>query len=113
MKYKTRIVSELMDFSDALRGVKKGKKIQRKGWNGRNMFVVYQKGYPKGIPCNEQTAAAFGLKPGENFVCLPYLQIRNVDGSHAMWVPSISDLLADDWVFIETYVEGPNDEACE
>ena len=33
-----------MDFSDALKNVKTGKKIFRLGWNGKGMFVVYQKG---------------------------------------------------------------------
>ncbi len=51
------------------------------------MFVVYQKGYPQGIPCNKQTAEAWGLNEGDLFVCNPYLQIRCVDGSHSMWVP--------------------------
>mgnify|MGYP003581806136 CR=1 FL=1 len=30
----------------------------------------------------------------------PYLQIKNADGSHAMWVPSIGDLMAEDWEVI-------------
>ena len=90
-----------MDFSDALRAVKEGKKIQRLGWNGQGMFVVYQKGYPDGIPCNMQTAIAWGMQEGELFKCEPYLQIRMSNGSHSMWVPSINDCLADDWVILE------------
>lgn len=42
----------------ALELLKKGAKVAREGWNGKGMFVVYQKGYPDGIPCNAQTAAA-------------------------------------------------------
>ena len=38
-----------MDFGKALEAVKSGKKIFRLGWNGKGMFVVYQKGYPDGI----------------------------------------------------------------
>ena len=86
-----------MDFSKALQLLKAGKKLARSGWNGKGMFVVYQKGYPDGIPCNAQTAEAWGMKEGDLFRCNPYLQIRNVDGSHSMWVPSIGDLLAEDW----------------
>lgn len=93
--------STCMDFSDALRAVKDGKKISRIGWNGKGMFVVYQKGYPKGIPCNKQTAEAWGINEGDLFICKPYLQIKNADGSHSMWVPSIGDVLADDWVTVE------------
>ena len=47
-----------MNFGKALEAVKDGKKIFRLGWNGKGMFVVYQKGYPDGIPCNLQTAKA-------------------------------------------------------
>lgn len=93
--------STCMDFSDALRAVKDGKKISRIGWNGKGMFVVYQKAYPQGIPCNKQTAEAWGMNEGDLFICNPYLQIKNADGSHSMWVPSIGDVLADDWVLVK------------
>lgn len=84
-------------FGEAVRMLKAGKKVARRGWNGKGMFVVYQKGYPQGIPCNKQTAEAWGLNEGDLFVCNPYLQIKNVNGSHSMWVPSINDCLAADW----------------
>ena len=84
-------------FGEAIRRLKSGQRVTRKGWNGRGLFVVYQKGYPQGIPCNKQTADAWGMNEGDLFRCEPYLQINTVDGSHAMWVPSIRDCLADDW----------------
>lgn len=61
------------------------------------MFVVMQKAYPDGILCNKQTADAWGLKEGDLFKCNPYFQIKNADGSHSMWVPSVGDLLSNDW----------------
>jgi len=78
-----------------------GKKIAREGWNGKGMFVVYQKGYPEGIPCNAQTAEAFGLQEGEPFKVQPYFQMHCADGSHQMWVASQSDILAKDWVVLD------------
>lgn len=90
-----------MSFGVALELLKKGVKVAREGWNGKGLFVVYQKAYPQGIPCNKQTAEAWGLKEGDLFKCEPYLQINTVDGSHAMWVPSIRDCLANDWVIVE------------
>jgi hypothetical protein len=86
-----------MDFGKALVAVKSGKKIGRYAWDKWGMFVVYQKGYPQGIPCNKQTADAWGLKEGETFVCNPYLQKRCSNGSHSMWCPSVDDILAEDW----------------
>lgn len=90
-----------MDFGKALELLKKGKKLSRKGWNGKGMFVVLQKAYPNGIPCNKQTAEAWGLKEGDLFKCEPYLQIKMVNGSHSMWQPSINDCLAEDWEVVE------------
>jgi len=86
-----------MRFEEALELAQHGCRIFRDGWNGKGLSVVYQKGYPDGIACNKQTAEAWGMKEGELFKCDPYLQISTVQGGHAMWVPSIRDLLADDW----------------
>ena len=86
-----------MNFGQAIEAAKGGARITREGWNGKNMFVVYQKGYPNGIPCNKQTAEAYGMEEGELFVVRPYLQMRCDDGSHQMWLASQSDILADDW----------------
>lgn len=90
-----------MTFGGALELIKMGFKVARKGWNGKGQFVVYQKGYPDGIPCNSQTAQAWGMNEGDLFKCNPYLQIRCVDGSHSMWVPSVDDCLAEDWMVVE------------
>lgn len=90
-----------MPFGSAIELLKSGFKMQRKGWNGKGMFVVYQKGYPYGIPCNKQTAEAWGMNEGDLFKCNPYLQIKQVDGSHSMWVPSIGDVLAEDWIVVD------------
>lgn len=89
------------DFGYALRFLKKGKKLARTEWNGKGMFVVYQKGYPEGIPANKNTSEAFGIPEGELFKCEPYLQIRIINGSHSMWVPSINDVLAEDWKLVQ------------
>ena len=86
-----------LTFGGALELLKEGLKVTRKGWNGKGMFVVLQKGYPEGIKCNKQTAEAWGLKEGDLFKCEPYLQIKMVNGSHSMWVPSVNDCLATDW----------------
>lgn len=91
-----------VDFGTAIKLMKCGTKMFREHWNGKNMFVVYQKGYPDGIPCNKNTAEAWGMNEGDKFVCNPYLQIKQIDGSHSMWVPSIGDVLADDWCIFMT-----------
>lgn len=91
---------EQFDFSEALKRLKQGGRLRRAGWNDPNQFVVRQKGYPKGIDCNKQTAEAFGYVEGYTFRVAPYLQIRATDGVHYMWTPSSADLFANDWIQI-------------
>lgn len=90
-----------MKFGEVLELMKQGEKAFRLGWNGKGQFVVAQKGYPQGIPCNKQTAEAWGMKEGDLFKVEPYLQLRNAQGSHVMWVPSIGDIFAEDWEVIK------------
>ena len=68
---------------------------------GIALELLNQKGYPDGIPCNKQTAEAWSMNEGDLFKCNPYLQIKQVNGSHSMWVPSIGDVLAEDWIIVE------------
>lgn len=89
--------ADAMTFGEAIAAMKQGARVARNGWNGKGMFVVYQKGYPEGIPCNKNTAEAFGYKEGDLFICRPYLQMRCADGTHQMWLASQSDILAEDW----------------
>lgn len=81
--------------------MKEGYKVTRAGWNGKGMYAAYQKGYPDGIPCNKQTAETWGLNEGDLFKCRPYLQLKCADGTYAMWTPSTSDVLAEDWMLVK------------
>lgn len=86
-----------MDFSEALHRVRAGAKITRTGWNGAGQWVVYQPGYPQGIPINANTAQATGMPEGTVAVFRPYLMMHAADATFVPWVASTSDLLADDW----------------
>ncbi len=83
-----------MNFGDALKELKAGKRVQRTGWNGKGLFVylVPAASYPA------QTGAAkahFG--EGAMVPYNPYLAIKNVDETVSTWVPSVNDCLSDDW----------------
>jgi hypothetical protein len=90
-----------LSFSHALFLCRQGKKIARAGWNGKDMYVVYQKAYPEGIPINKNTAEATGLPEGTLIRFLPYLMMRTVDGSFVPWLISQTDALSDDWYILE------------
>lgn len=89
------------DFGEAIRLMKKGHRVARDGWNGKNMCVAYQKGYPQGVPANKNTAKAWGMKEGDLFRCRPYLQMKCADGTFQMWLATQSDILAEDWHVVE------------
>ena len=90
-----------MNFGRALEILKGGGKVSREGWNGNGMFAVYQKGYPEGIAIDKQTAEAYGVSEGTVMKFRPYMQLKTAQNDCAMWVPSCSDILAEDWVINE------------
>ena len=75
-----------MDFSDALRKVKASNKIARKGWNGKGMWVACEPVNNK-VTNHDVTAN----------ISHPLLLIKNANGTFATWVPSITDIFAEDW----------------
>lgn len=91
----------MQDFSRALVDCRLGRKISRDGWNASGQYVVFQRGYPNGIPINANTAEATGIPEGTVCVFRPYLMLCTVDGSFVPWAPSQSDVLALDWITVE------------
>jgi hypothetical protein len=81
-----------MNFGDAIGALKDGEKVAREGWNGKGMFIYY-------VPARERKTEGDIERNefGEFVPCNPYLAIKNVNGSVSTWVPSINDVLAEDW----------------
>ena len=84
----------MSDFCDALDALKAGRRVARAGWNGKGMFAYM-------VPANAYPAQTGAAKAffGENGM-VPYnayFALKGVDGTINTWVPSISDLLAEDW----------------
>lgn len=90
-------MEETFDFGEALRRLKSGIRVARTGWNGKGMWLAYQKAYPEGIPINANTAEATGLAQGTVCKFLPYLVMKTVDNSFVPWLASQTDVLAEDW----------------
>lgn len=96
-----------MTFGLAIEAAKKGFKIARRKWNGKNMFVVYMP--PMYLPpyntqgterkVNDRTAKYIGEdKPLD---CQPYFAMFN---AQEQWIPgwsaSQSDMLDNDWFIV-------------
>lgn len=92
---------EQFAFEWALQQLRMGKKVRRQGWNGKGMYLVLQKGYPDGIPINENTAQATGMDRGMICRFLPYIMMKTADAniSFVPWVASQTDILGFDWEY--------------
>ena len=88
----------VFDFGYALMFLKQGKKVARKGWNGKGQFVYY-------VPADRyvaKTEAAKSVMDKDGKVSYrAYLALKTAQGDIATWVPSISDCLAEDWEVVE------------
>lgn len=93
------IVLDAADFSDALMWLKEGKRVQRAGWNGSNQWVelVRNSGL---VFRSEHDNTAFSVADG--------LVLKNAQGIVVQWVPSIGDLMADDWRVVGKNVDEPS-----
>lgn len=86
----------MFKFGYALDMLKCGKKVARKGWNGKGMFVYY-------VPENSYPARTEIAKKefGDMVKYNPCFAIKNVNGTVSTWVPSVNDCLAEDWEVVE------------
>lgn len=91
---------KMFDFAIAIKLLKAGYRVYRKGWNGTGMYVTFQKGYPDGIPINKNTAEATGIEEGTVCIFHAYLMLKTaaVTAEFVPWTPSGSDVLAEDWM---------------
>jgi hypothetical protein len=97
-----------MTFGEAIEAAKKGYKIARTKWNGKNMFVVYME--PLNLPpyntsgtmrkVNDRTAKFIGKdKP---LKCQPYFAMYNAQEEWIPgWLATQSDMLDDDWFIVD------------
>ena len=90
-----------LPFGAAIEAAKQGKKVSRTGWNGKNMYAVIMPGYPNGIEANEATQKAHGIPKGTILKFRPYWQLYTAQSDVAMWSPSGSDSLAEDWCILD------------
>lgn len=81
-----------MNFSEALKAVKSGSKIARSGWNAQSQYVYH-------VPAAEYAAQTDIAKAefGDMVPYNAYLAIKTVQNTVAPWLPSQTDVLANDW----------------
>lgn len=92
------------NFGEALEALKKGHRIARKGWNGKNMFLFL---LPAGtVPTKaiyDPTLREVIEKEigGETFEALGSIRMFTADKKILTgWLASQTDMLAEDWVIL-------------
>jgi len=96
-----------LNFGQAVEALKSGKKIQREGWNGKGLFVFKQIPANIGLDIIPKMQSVPQSVKEEMIKRQQHLNYRNqcviVDSSGNVdnWVPSISDVFAEDWVILD------------
>jgi phage tail tape-measure protein len=75
-------------FENALKAIKNGKRVRRSGWNGKECFVELR----------EHVITNALDKLGDLAIHVPTI---NSPSAIASWVPSITDLMSEDWEIVE------------
>lgn len=77
-----------MTFSEALELLKRGKKVTRSGWNGKDMWIAI-------MPAHQVSEGSHLMES--------YVYMKTAKGTLIPWLASQADLLATDWETWETY----------
>ena len=97
-----------MFLGSAIAAMRTGRRVCRRGWNGKGQFVALMTGLhlspndgSRGLPkVNNATARLVGSTMG--LETKPYFALLNAQGEWQLgWVPSTGDCLADDWEVVE------------
>ena len=90
-----RAVDEGMPFGSAIEFMKKGYKVKRKGWNGKNQYIELASAISYKNPAGEVVNSehdAIGNKA---------IAFVGTSGVQMGWLASQADMLAEDWVIVE------------
>lgn len=84
-----------MDFGDAMKLLKQGKKLQREGWNGKKQYIELATNISY-INANRETINADHDAIGNKAIAFV-----GTSGVQLGWLASQADMLAEDWRIAE------------
>lgn len=87
-----------MNFSQALEEIKKGGLLKRSGWNGKDQFVFLVNG--SNFKVNREPLLKI-FPEGMNIAYRPHIDMKYQDGTIGVWLASMGDIMAEDWIIIE------------
>jgi len=88
-----------MDFGQALKSLKEGKRVARKGWNGKGMWLALTKGSTiKNKDARSGAVLAAANDGAYSITINDHIDMLTADGSICCgWLASQSDMLSEDW----------------
>ena len=89
-----------ISFGQAIKAMKKGHKVARNGWNGKDMFTYYVPANSYHVSGNANETMK-GVFPDDMVPYRHYLALKTAQNDVATWSPSTSDALANDWFIVE------------
>ena len=98
---------DVYGFNDALCFLQQGKKVSRKGWNGKGMFLwLKPPSIIKSEFCKDETLKAIADANGGEILGLGTICMYTYDSSGRKailtgWLASQSDMLSNDWIVVE------------
>ncbi len=86
-----------MTFGFALEALKRGERVCRSGWNGKDMFLFVVPGSTFKV----NRPPLLGIYPeGTEINYCSHIDMRTADGKIVPWLASQTDMLADDWQLV-------------
>ena len=90
-----------MNFGKAIEALKQGKKVARKGWNGKNMFLwLKPAAIVKAEWCKDPMLKAI-VNCEHNAIGNKAIAFVGTSGVQMGWLASQADMLAEDWQIVQ------------
>lgn len=84
-----------MDFGEAIKLLKEGKKLQREGWNGKNQYIELAK------EISYTNADGEIINAEHEVIGNKAIAFVGTSGVQLGWLASQADMLAEDWKVVE------------
>lgn len=85
----------MFGFGDAIKYIKRGLKVKRKGWNGKNQYIQLA----TGISYKSATGEIVNCE--HDAIGNMAVAFVGTSGVQMGWLASQADMLAEDWVFVD------------
>ena len=96
-----------LTFGQAVEFVKQGKKVARKGWNGKGMYLLLVVGECVTEQINDcygdperYEVGADGYEKGQSIPVLNAIYMKTADNKLVPWLASQTDMLSEDWQIV-------------